>query len=139
MKLDLTAAGLALLLTLGVPFVSFAGTAVDTDTDGVYDVLDNCRLMANGIGPPARDCDTDDDGFGNRCDCDYDNDSDCDVTDFNNFRSQFQGALVTGLGDSDCDGDVDVTDFNNFRSGFQGAAGTLDSGLHCAGTVPCDL
>ena len=54
------------------------------------------------------------------------------------FR-QFQGALVTGLGDSDCDGDVDVTDFNNFRSGFQGAAGTLDSGLHCAGTVPCDL
>lgn len=139
MKRDLTAAGLALLLVLGVSSIVYAGTAADNDSDGVYNVLDNCKAIPNGIGPPARDCDKDNDGYGNRCDCDYDQDGDCDVPDFNTFKQQFTGAAPVGTADSDCDGDVDVPDFNNFKSGFGGAVGTMDSGLHCAGHVPCDL
>lgn len=140
MKCDLTAAGFVLLLILGVSVAASAGPAADGDTDGVYNVLDNCLTIANGAG---LDCDQDNDGYGNRCDCDYDNDFDCDVTDFNQFRSEFGNVNLTNEADSNCDGDVTITDFNNFRSGFNypigGVAGTLSSGLHCAGTVPCDL
>ena len=42
---------------------AFAGpTGPEGDGDGVFDVLDNCSLVANA---PPFDCDTDHDGYGN--------------------------------------------------------------------------
>lgn len=119
-------------LMIGFPIASMAGLAPDADSDGVPDVLDNCDVVANAS---PINCDTNTDGFGNRCDCDYDNDGDCDTADFNTFRTGFQTQANVDV-DSDCDGDVDTADFNNFRTGFQNP-GDLSSGLSCAGTIPC--
>lgn len=131
------AAALALLIV--IPTASFAGPAADSDTDGVFNVLDNCRGMANA---GAAFCDTDQDGYGNRCDCDLNNDGVCNLTDFNLFKAGFPGAGAN-IRDFNCDGVTDLTDFNIFKSefGFPGpsAAGTMQSGLSCAGTVPCSL
>jgi len=136
MKTGLMAAGIALLCAMGLAFASFAGPSVDTDGDTVFDVLDNCRLLANKA--PA-DCDTDNDGYGNRCDGDFDNNKATVATDFGIFVPDFKKGLDSGKGtDMDCNGAVVATDFGlfvpNFKAGKPGP-----SGLHCAGTIPCDL
>ena len=48
MKTGVMAAGIALLCVTGLAFASFAGTAADSDGDGVFNVLDNCSALANG-------------------------------------------------------------------------------------------
>jgi hypothetical protein len=80
MKTGLMASGIALLATLGLSFAATAGTSVDTDGDGVYDVLDNCSQVMNA--PPSADCDTDNDGYGNACDGDFDQDAFTSSPDF---------------------------------------------------------
>jgi hypothetical protein len=127
---------LALLLALAVLSPSFAGPSVDTDGDTVFDVLDNCRLLANKA---PLDCDTDDDGYGNRCDGDFDNNNSTSAIDFGIFVPSFKSGVPTAKGtDMDCSGVVNANDFGlfvpNFKAGKPGP-----SGLHCAGTVPCDL
>jgi len=136
MKSGLTAAGIVLLLFLGVSYASFAGTAVDTDSDGVYNVLDNCKLIPNG---PPFDCDTDDDGYGNHCDADYNQDTLIGGPDFSTFSMGF-AAMAAGVTDHNCDGTTGGPDFGVFAMGFA-AMGLVpgSSGLHCAGMVPCDL
>jgi len=137
MKFGLTAAGIALLSITGLAFASFAGPSADFDSDGVYNVLDNCSTLANG---GALGCDTDDDGYGNRCDGDFDQSSGLiNSADFNKFLPDFKKGVDSGIGsDMDCSGGVNSADFNLFLPTFKaGKAGP--SGLHCAGTVPCDL
>jgi hypothetical protein len=101
--------------------------------------FDNCSLLANGTGPPALACDTDQDGYGDHCDCDYNNDGKCNTTDFSQLRNEFgpTPGVSTRESDAGCNGTVNTIDFNNFRSGYQGGTGTLVSGLACSGTVPC--
>ncbi len=65
MKLNFFAAMFAILLW-GTP--ALAGPCVDTDSDGVCDVADNCTLAFNPL-----QVDTDSDDCGNVCDYDVDN------------------------------------------------------------------
>jgi len=138
MKMGLTAAGIALLCVTGLAFASFAGPAADFDGDGVYNVLDNCSTIANA---GVLSCDTDDDGYGNVCDGDFDQSNTVNATDFSaKFLPAFGTGVDVGNGtDMDCSGVVNATDFSarflpQFKAGTPGP-----SGLHCAGTVPCDL
>jgi hypothetical protein len=135
---SLVAAGSALLIAVGMSVASIAGPAVDSDGDGVFNVLDNCVSLANKA--PA-DCDTDNDGYGNRCDGDFDNNKLVTATDFGvSFLPDFKKGKDSGKGtDMDCNGLVTAADFGGsflpqFKAGKPGP-----SGLFCAGTIPCDL
>jgi hypothetical protein len=141
MKTGLTAAGIALLCVIGLAFASFAGPSADGDGDGVFNVLDNCSARANG---PPNDCDTDDDGYGNYCDGDFNQSNTTTATDFSarflpDFKAGSDKAPLDGTDMNCTGGTVTATDFSqfflpNFKSGKPGP-----SGLHCAGTIPCDL
>ena len=132
----------ALVLVLAVALLlaaaSLAGPATDTDGDTVFDVLDNCLDIPNAA---PGDCDTDNDGYGNSCDADFDQNFAVNAVDFNtHFVPSFKNGLPTFTGtDMDCNGSVASVDFSKyfvpqFKLGKPGP-----SGLHCAGTVPCDL
>lgn len=138
MKTGLMAAGISLLCVTGIAFASFAGPAQDNDGDGVFNVLDNCSTIANA---GALGCDTDDDGYGNVCDGDFDQSNTVNANDFSvKFLPDFKKGVDSGIGtDMDCSGAVNANDFSvrflpQFKSGKPGP-----SGLHCAGTIPCDL
>lgn len=138
MKKGLMAGGIALLATLGLcSFAAFAGPSVDSDGDGVFDVLDNCVNLKNAS---PEDCDTDNDGYGNKCDGDFDEDDFVFPGDFTIWKADFAtGYDTSGTGtDMDCDGYVFPGDFTLWKATFSaGAPGP--SGLYCAGTIPCDL
>jgi hypothetical protein len=77
--------------------------------------------------------------YGNRCDGDFDNNKATSAVDFGLFVPDFKKGADSGKGtDMDCNGVVNALDFGlfvpNFKAGKPGP-----SGLHCAGTVPCDL
>ncbi|HEX5067699.1 MAG TPA: hypothetical protein VFY49_16390 [Myxococcota bacterium] len=137
MKTGLMAGGIALLATLGLSFAAFAGPSVDSDGDGVYDVLDNCVAVQNAS---PEDCDTDNDGYGNKCDGDFNEDNFTDGGDFPQFNADFLAGLIGDYAtDMNCDTYVDGGDFPLFNGQFLGAGAPGPSGLHCAGSVPCDL
>ncbi|HVN38455.1 MAG TPA: thrombospondin type 3 repeat-containing protein [Myxococcota bacterium] len=138
MKTGLMAGGIALLATLGLSFAAFAGPALDSDGDGVYDVLDNCVNVPNAY---PSDCDTDHDGYGNICDGDFNQDYFTDGTDFLIFNTDFTTTgMDGGTGtDMNCDTYTDGTDFLLFNQQFTTSGSPGPSGLYCAGTVPCDL
>lgn len=116
-------------LLIGFPIASLAGVVPDTDNDGILDPNDNCVLIPNAS---PLDCDTDIDGYGNRCDCDFDDNFGCGASDFGLFGMDFgmAGALET---DMNCDGGVGATDFGLFGMQFGGQPGP--SGKSCAGMV----
>jgi hypothetical protein len=62
--------------------VFVAPGALDTDTDGVPDAIDNCTLVAN-----ANQLDTNGDGYGNICDADLNNSGTVTTADFGLLRS----------------------------------------------------
>jgi hypothetical protein len=62
----------------------FAGSAPDSDGDGVPDLIDNCSAVAN----PTQD-DTDGDDCGNLCDADYNNDGIAGFADLAEFFNAF--------------------------------------------------
>jgi hypothetical protein len=129
--------GIALLATLGLSFAAFAGPSQDTDSDGVYDVLDNCLTVPNG---PPIDCDADNDGYGNVCDGDFDQDFFVFPGDFAIWFAAFGSGIPTSAGeDMDCDGYVFPGDFTVWNGIFNSTGSPGPSGLHCAGSVPCDL
>jgi hypothetical protein len=137
MKTGLMAGGIALLATLGLSFAAFAGPSEDHDGDGVFDVLDNCLTVPNAA---PNDCDNDNDGYGNFCDGDFDQDYFVFPGDFVAWNADFQTAYDSGIGsDMDCDGFVLPGDFITWNSYFSGSLPPGPSGLHCAGSVPCDL
>ena len=81
MKRTLFAATLALLLW-GTP--ALAGPALDTDSDGVLDINDNCSEAPN----PAQD-DSDSDDCGNICDTDYDQSGATAFADFGQLSANY--------------------------------------------------
>jgi len=80
----------------------------DTDSDGIPDVLDNCRLVAN----PTQ-CDSDGDGFGNHCDADLNNNTYTNAQDFVLLRQQLGKPSISPLfneADINCNGVVNAQD-----------------------------
>jgi len=106
-KVSLFKIPLSIIFTGVLVFSAFA-LAVDTDSDGIDDSIDNCTLVAN---PNQRD--TNSNGFGNYCDGDLDNDGDIDWNDINRTYWYF-GVLGSEnyKPDADINGDnvVNATD-----------------------------
>jgi len=141
-------AGVVHLITddiyLNITFTSWAGGNVggafsytrstpDSDGDGVGDGQDNCKFVSN-----ATQCDSDHDGFGNRCDGDLNNNGSTNAFDTPLFRAQIglpSVAPTYNVADLNCNGSVNSFDTPIFRS-LQGLP-PGPSGLTCAGTIPC--
>ncbi len=90
---------------------------VDTDLDGVPNVVDNCRLVANNTGAGAQ-CDSDGDGFGNRCDGDFNNNGSTNAQDTTLFRQQLgqpSTPPIYNSRDLNCNGSVNAQDTTLFR------------------------
>lgn len=125
MKKSYFASLLALAVVIWIPGASVAGpfSGVDTDGDGVDNVLDNCTNVGN-----ASQVDADGDGCGNRCDADYDNSGLVTVGDFNTFKTCFPRTVGAAGGpasdptctesDMDASGAFSVGDFNDFKNEF---------------------
>ena len=94
----------------------FGSGAVDGDSDGIADTVDNCSTVAN---PDQRD--TNADGFGNLCDPDLNNDLTVNVVDLGLLRTVF----FSDDPDADFNGDgvVNVSDLGILRSFFFGPPG----------------
>jgi hypothetical protein len=95
----------------------FSTKVGDTDGDGVPDVVDNCRTIANNTGPGAQ-CDSDLDGYGNRCDGDLSNDGATNAQDTSMFRlqlSQPSAGPIYNKADLNCNGAVNAQDTSIFR------------------------
>lgn len=90
--------------------------ALDGDSDGIDDAIDNCSEVAN-----ADQHDTDGDGFGNRCDPDLNNDGVVSPADAALFKSEFG----TGGPAADFNGDgvVSPADAAIFKAYFGQAPG----------------
>ena len=134
MRLTVFAATLAFLLW-GAP--AFAGTAPDSDGDGISDGLDNCSDDSN----PFQD-DTDGDDCGNLCDADYDQSGVVGFGDFGLFVGVFNSndELFCHFEAEDPDGPVagncvvGFDDFGYFIGVFNTAAGpsgTTDGTTEC--------
>jgi hypothetical protein len=91
----------------GFPYVSFAVTANDSDSDGIVDLEDNCIDAPNGplISDAASNSqvDTDGDGYGNMCDGDLNNDGNTNTLDLNLYKL----AHRTSPGDTNYNVDAD--------------------------------
>jgi len=86
----------------------------DADSDGIPDATDNCTLVAN----PGQ-CDSDGDGFGNRCDGDLNNNGSTNAFDTPLFRAQLGQPSVPptyNAADFNCNGSVNAFDTPIFRS-----------------------
>ncbi len=100
----------------GVSYESVTGaflTAPDTDGDNVFDVHDNCTLVAN-----ADQRDTDSDGYGNLCDPDFDNNGIVNFLDLSTWTPNF-GTNSNGDLDLNGDGVLNFLDFSILTSFFQ--------------------
>ena len=84
----------------------------DTDADSVLDAIDNCTLVAN-----PDQCDSDGDGFGNRCDGDMNNNTATNAQDYVLFRQQLGTVLGDPYNEADinCNGVVNAQDYVLFR------------------------
>ena len=105
-------------MTDGTPASDTATVTVDispdTDGDGVPDGSDNCTLVSN-----ASQCDSDADGYGNRCDGDLNNNSSTNSQDYVLFRQQLGQPSVAPIynqADINCNSSVNSQDYVLFRS-----------------------
>jgi len=96
--------------------------AVDTDSDGVDDSVDNCTLIAN---PGQQDADGD--GHGNVCDGDFDNDCSTAFLDLAAFKAGFFGSDPEL--DLDSDGTVAFLDLAIFKGLFFTTPGPSAAGI----------
>jgi Thrombospondin type 3 repeat/Dockerin type I domain len=118
-------------LTLNLPDVDADGVAdsldncpsvanadqADTDVDLRGNACDNCSLLANNSGAAAQ-CDSDNDGFGNRCDGDMNNNSSTNAQDTTLYRQQLGQPSVAptfNKADLNCNGAVNAQDTTLFR------------------------
>ena len=127
---SLVVAGALAVLTVG----SGAQAPADTDSDGIYDAVDNCTSVSN-----ADQCDSNADGFGNRCDGDFDNDLAVGAADLVELKQSLGAKCGDASYDADLDMDCDCAigagDMELLKAGFGLAPGP--SGLSCAGSPPC--
>jgi len=87
--------------------------SVDTDGDGVGDIVDNCRALSN-----ATQVDSNGDGFGNRCDGDLNNNNATNAQDYVLFRQQLGQASSPpnyNAADLNANGAVNAQDYVLFR------------------------
>jgi hypothetical protein len=121
--------------------MAFAGPAEDHDSDGMFDVLDNCSAVANG---PPIDCDTDNDGYGNICDCDIHVGSNppssqsltCTAGDLNQWKAANSASPQTNMNaDHNCNGSITAGDLNIWKIRNTNSATQFKSGLSCAGAA----
>jgi len=97
------------------------GLPADTDADGVPDAIDNCKLVAN-----LAQCDSDGDGFGNRCDGDMNNNGATNAQDTTLFRQQLgqpSAAPTYNEADINCNGAVNAQDTTLYRTRLGSAPG----------------
>ena len=138
MMRNLVVLGCAGLLAFGLSISSFAGTAVDSDGDGILDGNDNCSLEANNN--PIGVCDQtdgDSDGYGNACDVDFNNNGAADPADLSTILSAVQSVSTDPNFDLNCNGGADPADLSAGLTAVQAVEPAGPSGLACAGTVPC--
>ena len=86
----------------------------DLDGDGVVNSMDNCTLVAN----PTQ-CDSDGDGYGNRCDGDLNNNGVTNAQDYQMFRAQLAQPSVPPIynrADINCNAVVNSKDYVYFRA-----------------------
>jgi hypothetical protein len=101
--------------------------ATDTDGDGVANALDNCTLRAN-----PEQCDSNGDGYGNRCDGDLNNNGVTNAQDTTLYRQQLgqpSAAPIYNVADLNCSGSVNAQDSVVYR-------GLLGSPPGASGLVP---
>jgi arylsulfatase A-like enzyme len=146
---ELSASQSAALVELMGELASLLGTPClsleDGDGDCVPDASDNCTLLPNAPNPGERQCDTNQDGFGNRCDADFDGDGKVGIPDQAMISAAYGAARddpnsnwdeVEEM-DLDCDGAIGDSDQRLF-SYLLGPEPPGPSGLACAGqTLPC--
>lgn len=93
--------------------------SLDPDADGLLDGVDNCRQVPN-----PDQCDSDGDGYGNRCDGDLNNNTFVNAQDTTLFRAQLgQASVAPAFNEADlnCNGAVNAQDTTLLR-GFLGSA-----------------
>ncbi len=98
----------------------------DADADRAPDNLDNCSLVAN-----ANQCDSDGDGYGNRCDGDLNNNGATNAQDSTLFQAQLgqpSAGPTYNAADLNCNGAVNAQDSTLFRTLLGNPPGP--SGLH---------
>ncbi|MEO7386548.1 MAG: choice-of-anchor R domain-containing protein [Gammaproteobacteria bacterium] len=89
----------------------------DSDGDLRGDACDNCRTRANNTGPGAQ-CDSDDDGYGNRCDGDLNNNGATNAQDtilYRQLLGQPSVGPVYNKADINCNGAVNAQDTALYR------------------------
>jgi hypothetical protein len=137
MKFNLIGLGAVCALAFGLAFSSFAGSATDTDGDGVPDTYDNCVTTDNGPLAATGACNAQEDnnldGFGNPCDFDANNDGGTGFDDVAAFVGGVGGANLDF--DSNCDGAIGFDDVATSVGNVGINPGP--SGLGCAGSPPC--
>ncbi|MFK8029617.1 MAG: DUF5060 domain-containing protein [Gammaproteobacteria bacterium] len=104
-----------------VVIFTVADDAVDSDSDGISDTLDNCLLVEN-----AAQIDVDADGYGNACDPDFNNDCSVNFIDYSDLTDRFLNTnedLYDLTGDGVINFD-DVLVFSNFFQLSPGPSGT---------------
>jgi Thrombospondin type 3 repeat len=118
---------------IGFPIASFAGLAPDADGDGVPDVLDNCSTVSN---PGTQDCDTEQDGYGNRCDCDLNQTLTCTAGDLNQWNVAANQSPQTNMrADLNCTNSITAGDLNLLLLRTNNVGTDFKSGLSCASAV----
>jgi uncharacterized repeat protein (TIGR03806 family) len=101
------------MLLLALALIASQSRAADQDGDGVPDEMDNCTLVPN----PTQ-CDSDGDGYGNRCDGDLNNNGATNAQDVILLRAQLgQPSLgpTYSTADLNCNGAVNAQDVGFLR------------------------
>jgi len=133
MTRNLIVLGCAALLTIGLSFGSFAGSAPDSDGDGVPDDYDNCVNIANGPLASTGGCDSQEDyntnGYGQVCDADLNEDGGTGLDDMGILLNSLGGG-ATNIADLNCDGGVGLDDMGDLLNKLGTTPGA--SGLACA-------
>jgi hypothetical protein len=106
--------------------------ALDQDSDGILDELDNCIEAANGpILPDSggnSQLDSDGDGYGNICDADYNGDDIVNFADLAYFRQAF--GTADPVADLDGSGAVNFADLALFKLSFGKPPGPAGAGIN---------
>jgi hypothetical protein len=138
MMRNLIVLGCSALLAIALGLTSYAGTAVDTDSDGVLDPVDNCTVNPNGplLGACSAQQDGDGDGFGNSCDTDVDNNNATNSTDVSLTLTQAKAGGTLLNYDFDCNGSTNSTDVSTVLAASKAGAIPGPSCDHPVGT-PC--